>query len=140
MAALAHQTRNALLPALRIPFSTSLIASGLIPTFLGVPRLAWSIPSLQSLLELFPPFLLAVPKSKISHSRKSMRSANKGLKDKHSACTPSFLGRYGELITFTRHCQLSWMRVTKTCSQSMPKLLHISQSDVEVKEKTGWWG
>ncbi|KAI5453286.1 hypothetical protein NCC49_006309 [Naganishia albida] len=34
------------------------------------------------LAELFPPFLLAVPKSKISHSRKSMRSANKGLKNK----------------------------------------------------------
>lgn len=97
MAALAHQTRNALLPALRIPFATSLLASGLIPTFLGVPRLAWSIPSLQSLLELFPPFLLAVPKSKISHSRKSMRSANKGLKDKHSTCTPASLGVVGNL-------------------------------------------
>ena len=44
----------------------------------------WSIPSLQSLLDLFPPFLLAVPKSKVSHSRKAMRSANKGLKDKQS--------------------------------------------------------
>jgi hypothetical protein len=39
------------------------------------------------LAELFPPFLLAVPKSKISHSRKSMRSANKGLKNKTSECT-----------------------------------------------------
>ncbi|KAG6842624.1 hypothetical protein C0991_000151 [Blastosporella zonata] len=37
-----------------------------------------------SLLDLIPPFLLAVPKSKISHSRKSMRSANKGLKDKQN--------------------------------------------------------
>ncbi|KAJ9111537.1 hypothetical protein QFC20_002510 [Naganishia adeliensis] len=36
------------------------------------------------LAELFPPFLLAVPKSKISHSRKSMRSANKGLRNKTS--------------------------------------------------------
>ncbi|KAG1881716.1 hypothetical protein C8R48DRAFT_548387, partial [Suillus tomentosus] len=38
----------------------------------------------QSLLELLPPIVLAVPKSKISHSRKSMRSANKGLKDKRN--------------------------------------------------------
>ncbi|GHJ87921.1 hypothetical protein NliqN6_4323 [Naganishia liquefaciens] len=39
--------------------------------------------TLGSLLaELFPPFLLAVPKSKTSHSRKSMRSATKGLKNK----------------------------------------------------------
>ncbi|KAH8086924.1 hypothetical protein HD553DRAFT_282828 [Filobasidium floriforme] len=36
----------------------------------------------DSLVELFPPFLLAVPKKKVSHSRKSMRSAHKGLKNK----------------------------------------------------------
>ncbi|KAF8501923.1 hypothetical protein JB92DRAFT_2650701, partial [Gautieria morchelliformis] len=35
-----------------------------------------------SLLELLPPFLFAVPKKKVSHSRKAMRAANKGLKDK----------------------------------------------------------
>ncbi|KDQ63715.1 hypothetical protein JAAARDRAFT_53903 [Jaapia argillacea MUCL 33604] len=40
------------------------------------------MPTLQSLLDLLPPFLLAVPKKKTSHSRKRMRSANKGLKDK----------------------------------------------------------
>ena len=38
----------------------------------------------SSLLDLIPPILLAVPKSKISHSRKSMRSANKGLPEKLS--------------------------------------------------------
>jgi hypothetical protein len=38
----------------------------------------------DSLVELFPPFLLAVPKKKVSHSRKSMRSAHKGLKNKTS--------------------------------------------------------
>ncbi|KAF4572855.1 hypothetical protein EYR36_007365 [Pleurotus pulmonarius] len=41
--------------------------------------------SLRSFLEdLFPPFLLAVPKKKVSHSRKAMRSSNKGLKDKQN--------------------------------------------------------
>ncbi|KAG2120966.1 uncharacterized protein F5147DRAFT_663846 [Suillus discolor] len=45
---------------------------------------SWALPGLQSLLELLPPIVLAVPKSKISHSRKSMRSANKGLKDKRN--------------------------------------------------------
>ncbi|KAF9512610.1 hypothetical protein BS47DRAFT_1297519, partial [Hydnum rufescens UP504] len=30
----------------------------------------------------FPSIVLAVPKKKVSHSRKGMRSANKGLKDK----------------------------------------------------------
>jgi large subunit ribosomal protein L32 len=38
----------------------------------------------SSLLDLLPPIILAVPKSKVSHSRKSMRSANKGLKEKFS--------------------------------------------------------
>lgn len=39
---------------------------------------------LSSLLELLPPIVLAVPKSKVSHSRKSMRSANKGPRNKSS--------------------------------------------------------
>ncbi|KLO20295.1 hypothetical protein SCHPADRAFT_796453, partial [Schizopora paradoxa] len=46
------------------------------------PGLQLAIPSLASLWELLPPFLLAVPKKKVSHSRKAMRAANKGLKDK----------------------------------------------------------
>ncbi|KAH9969039.1 hypothetical protein BC827DRAFT_1263475 [Russula dissimulans] len=45
---------------------------------------SWSIPLLPSLRDLIPPFLLAVPKKKVSHSRKAMRSANKGLKDKQN--------------------------------------------------------
>ncbi|CAE6425149.1 unnamed protein product [Rhizoctonia solani] len=40
------------------------------------------LPSLRTLLELFPPIVLAVPKKKTSPSKKRMRSANKGLKDK----------------------------------------------------------
>jgi len=48
--------------------------------------------TLDSFLELFPSILLAVPKKKVSHSRKSMRSANKGLKNKTSAST-SYLHR-----------------------------------------------
>ncbi|CAE6513038.1 unnamed protein product [Rhizoctonia solani] len=41
-----------------------------------------ALPSLRTLLELFPPIVLAVPKKKTSPSKKRMRSANKGLKDK----------------------------------------------------------
>lgn len=53
------------------------------PVFgLSFPALSISLPSLQPLIDLFPPFLLAVPKKKVSHSRKSMRAANKGLEDK----------------------------------------------------------
>lgn len=52
--------------------------------------LAWA-PSLKSLADLLPPFLLAVPKKKVSHSRKAMRAANKGLKDKQSMYTLTLL-------------------------------------------------
>ncbi|KAJ7254070.1 hypothetical protein B0H12DRAFT_1115795 [Mycena haematopus] len=64
------------------PFSTPFAFAG-VHAFLPASR-TWSFPSLESLLELFPPFVLAVPKKKVSHSRKSMREANKGLKDKHN--------------------------------------------------------
>ncbi|KAF9056205.1 hypothetical protein BJ165DRAFT_489084 [Panaeolus papilionaceus] len=65
-------------------FSSQWVPAVLAATSLSIPKATWSMPSLQSLLELFPPFLLAVPKSKTSHSRKAMRSANKGLKDKQN--------------------------------------------------------
>ncbi|TCD71494.1 hypothetical protein EIP91_008875 [Steccherinum ochraceum] len=65
--------------ALRFSLATFLPAA-----FLAPKPLAWALPSIQSLAELFPPFLLAVPKKKTSHSRKAMRSANKGLHDKRS--------------------------------------------------------
>ncbi|KAF4622840.1 hypothetical protein D9613_001842 [Agrocybe pediades] len=67
----------------------SLFANWLAPVAtaaasLNVPRTTWNLPALGSLLELFPSIVLAVPKSKTSHSRKAMRSANKGLKDKRN--------------------------------------------------------
>lgn len=54
-----------------------------LPSF-GLGAVIVNLPSLQSLWELIPPLVLAVPKKKVSHSRKSMRSANKGLEDKTS--------------------------------------------------------
>ncbi|OBZ80043.1 putative 54S ribosomal protein L32, mitochondrial [Grifola frondosa] len=65
-------------------FARPFLAASLLPAFLTPRPISWAFPSLESLLELFPPFLLAVPKKKVSHSRKAMRSANKGLKDKHN--------------------------------------------------------
>ncbi|KAG8219844.1 hypothetical protein J3R82DRAFT_822 [Butyriboletus roseoflavus] len=82
MAALAlHQTRSFFstlgLPWLMRPPSASACFASQTPFNLVLPML-------QPLLDLLPSIVLAVPKSKISHSRKSMRSANKGLKDKQS--------------------------------------------------------
>lgn len=85
MAALALQQTRIALPAFKTFWSRPMLSAVLLPAFLASPRpFTWALPSIQSLLELFPPFLLAVPKKKTSHSRKAMRSANKGLKDKHS--------------------------------------------------------
>ena len=81
MAALAlHQTRS-IFSAFRLPWLTRTTA----PSFLASQTpFNLALPVLQPLLDLLPPIVLAVPKSKVSHSRKSMRSANKGLKDKQS--------------------------------------------------------
>ncbi|KAJ3576652.1 hypothetical protein NP233_g293 [Leucocoprinus birnbaumii] len=68
-------------PPLKPLFSTRVALASLAA---AGPTSNWSIPSLRSLLDLFPPFLLAVPKKKTSHSRKAMRAANKGLKDKQN--------------------------------------------------------
>ncbi|KAF7970592.1 hypothetical protein HWV62_23601 [Athelia sp. TMB] len=84
MASLAlHHTRT-LFPRLALPWQTAAASGALLPAALAPTPLSWLNSGLQSLLELFPPFLLAVPKKKVSHSRKSMRSADKGLKDKQN--------------------------------------------------------
>ena len=66
-----------------------LAATSFLPMLAAAPSYSgWRLPAtVQSLLELFPSFDLAVPKKKTSHSRKAMRSANKGLKDKRSMCS-----------------------------------------------------
>ncbi|KAI0932245.1 hypothetical protein AcV5_004478 [Taiwanofungus camphoratus] len=85
MAALVLQQTWMALPVFRLRFSRPLISTALFPAFFPSSQpFTWALPTLQSLLELFPPFLLAVPKKKTSHSRKAMRSANKGLKDKRN--------------------------------------------------------
>jgi large subunit ribosomal protein L32 len=111
MASLALPSSSRLLSTtarLRLPVARALLSATLaLPPFAAVPRpFAWAAPALESLLELFPPFLLAVPKKKVSHSRKSMRSANKGLKDKQSAqqfyffCNVSYSTCHADLV----HC------------------------------------
>lgn len=88
MASIALQQTRASLPLFNLfrsrPFLSA--TASLLPIFAApAPRQSvWSLPSLGSLLELLPGWVLAVPKKKVSHSRKAMRSANKGLKDKQS--------------------------------------------------------
>lgn len=65
---------------------------------LSLPALALPtlrLPSLNDILEWG--ITLAVPKSKISHSRKSMRSAHKGIKNKTSESAESARSA-GELV------------------------------------------
>lgn len=88
MASIALQQTRASLPLSNVFRSRPFLAAtaSLLPSFAApAPRESlWSLPSLGSLLELLPGWVLAVPKKKVSHSRKAMRSANKGLKDKQS--------------------------------------------------------
>ncbi|KAL7285284.1 hypothetical protein ACG7TL_000379 [Trametes sanguinea] len=88
-AALAlHQSRS-WLATMSAPLARMSFAAAFVPALLSAPKpFSWAIPSLPSLLELLPPWLLAVPKKKTSHSRKAMRSANKGLKDKEKLRLP----------------------------------------------------
>ncbi|GFZ42661.1 hypothetical protein JCM24511_00378 [Saitozyma sp. JCM 24511] len=64
--------------------SDALCTSTPMPSPAAAPAAPWYtfLPGLSSLLELMPPILMAVPKHKVTHSRKSMRSANKGLKNR----------------------------------------------------------
>ena len=70
----------AFIPRQLFAFSSALFPSSSSSIFGS----AWSIPLLPSLRDIIPSFVFAVPKKKVSHSRKAMRSANKGLKDKQS--------------------------------------------------------
>lgn len=83
---IASTSRSTLpfLPQIQSFLRSSLPSTTILRSTLSTPAWYLSIPGLASLLELLPPIVLAVPKSKISHSRKSMRSANKGLKNKSS--------------------------------------------------------
>ncbi|KAF5314088.1 hypothetical protein D9611_006892 [Ephemerocybe angulata] len=96
-------------------FSTPLFRALVPAAFLFAPALprtgTWS---LQSLLELFPSIVLAVPKKKVSHSRKSMRSANKGLKDKQNivACPGC-----GSPKLSHHYCQTCYSEITRNWKQ-----------------------
>lgn len=77
---------------LPVPLRTSSPLSLLaipLPAALQLPSLGSLFPDgLSSLRELLPGWVLAVPKSKTTHSAKRMRSANKGLKEQQSALRP----------------------------------------------------
>ena len=75
------QTRSALSGLWK---STFTMAALLPAVYSWQKPFSLALPTLPSLLELIPPIILAVPKKKVSHSRKAMRSAHKGLQDKQS--------------------------------------------------------
>ncbi|KIM48167.1 hypothetical protein M413DRAFT_439888 [Hebeloma cylindrosporum] len=120
MAALALRQSPSLLPSFRHLLSATWISPVLATASLSLPRATWSIPSLQSLLDLFPPFLLAVPKSKTSHSRKAMRSANKGLKDKQNITNCAGCGAVKLAHHICPQCYSSLTRQWKAKNKEFP--------------------
>jgi len=119
-----HRLRHVLRPMFRTPFIKPLFAT-VLPTFLTSPRRHdWSIiPSLQSLLEeLFPPFLLAVPKKKVSHSRKAMRASGKGLKDKQNIVNCPGCGTPKLAHHLCKNCYTFLSRMWKGNKKSIPDL------------------
>ncbi|KAJ7597078.1 ribosomal L32p protein family-domain-containing protein [Mycena floridula] len=83
--------------------------------------LPWLIPA-QSIWELFPPFLLAVPKKKTSHSRKSMRLSNKGLKDKSNIVNCPACGTAKLAHHLCPNCYSFLSRMWKKAQRAMPDL------------------
>ncbi|KAG8691861.1 hypothetical protein FRC11_007220 [Ceratobasidium sp. 423] len=86
------------------------------------------LPSLRTLLELFPPIVLAVPKKKTSPSKKRMRSANKGLKDKTSIHHKLPGMRGPQAIT---SCLPSLFLGDQPCMEGKPEASRTGNPDVE---------
>ncbi|KAL0252379.1 ribosomal protein L32 [Cryptococcus tetragattii IND107] len=97
------------------PSTSSPSLSSLFPSF-----------SLESLLELIPPFVWAsVPKKKVSHSRKNMRAANKGLKNKTNLSLCPACGS----IKLTHHvCPTCYSQISRRWKEEarnqLPSALH----------------
>ncbi|KIY71588.1 hypothetical protein CYLTODRAFT_109523 [Cylindrobasidium torrendii FP15055 ss-10] len=102
--------------ALLLPRLFSLPA--LLRPVLGFGAPAWNLRALPSLWEeIFPAILRAVPKSKVSHSRKSNRASNKGLKDKQNIVTCSACGTAKLAHNICPHCYSSIRRMWKSLTQ-----------------------
>ncbi|KAH9486899.1 putative 54S ribosomal protein L32, mitochondrial [Psilocybe cubensis] len=119
MAALALRQTQSILRIL--PFGRWQAPAFAVPS-LAAPSTSWSLPSLDSLLDLLPPFLLAVPKSKTSHSRKAMRSANKGLKDKRNITNCAGCGSVKLAHNICPNCYSAVTRAWKAKNKDVPDL------------------
>lgn len=104
-------------------------------TLIALPSFAFIPDTLSSLRDLLPPWLLAVPKSKTSHSKKSMRHSNKGLKEQQG--TLSFLSSHfffqssdSTGVRMTRYSCLSIVWDTQTVAPHLWRLLGNVQERV----------
>ncbi|EIW66797.1 hypothetical protein TREMEDRAFT_65199 [Tremella mesenterica DSM 1558] len=136
--ALTHPLiRPSALSALSLRISTAIFARPAwslpcVPSTSSVPLTSWYaplLPALDSLLELFPPFLLTAPKKKTSHSRKSMRSANKGLKNRTNFSHCAACGQVKLMHNVCPYCysQIS-RRWKKEARGEISETLHIPKS------------
>ncbi|KAG1801568.1 uncharacterized protein F5891DRAFT_1279018 [Suillus fuscotomentosus] len=138
MASLAlHQTRS-FISTFRSSWAQLPAAASLAANLdLRQKSFSWALPGLQSLLELLPPIVLAVPKSKISHSRKSMRSANKGLKDKRNivncpACGEPKLAHHACKACYSAIMKRFRMETKRLATETTKRMSGGSWSEVKV--------
>lgn len=114
--------------------------------FIPIPTLSSFFPAfplpLDDLKQLLSPWLRAVPKSKTSHSKKKMRSSNKGLKEQQGALHTNEMPEKGrkKKLTLSRVCcirnrRLSKLWCCKTSTSSVPFLSHRLPSNATPKRK-----
>ncbi|SCV68879.1 BQ2448_1000 [Microbotryum intermedium] len=76
---------------------------------------------LQSLQDLLPPILWAVPKSKTTHSKKSMRSSGKGLKQRTNLVGCASCGLPKVSHTICHECHVAFRKEIHAEAKMMRK-------------------
>lgn len=110
-----------------------------LPVFsVAAPSSFRAIPdTLAALRDLLPPWLLAVPKSKTSHSKKSMRSSNKGLKEQQGTSISSHGPTDGAAIVACPSCGAPKRshHLCSECHAAYRREFHQEAKQLEAKRK-----
>ena len=107
------------------PFTPALSCAPALTSGSALAESAEGSSSSWSLGSLWDGILLAVPKKKVSHSRKSMRSANKGLKDRVDLVHCSACGKPKLHHHICAYCYYDLNRARKLALKGEQKSLNL---------------